>query len=68
DKITMYGDGNSSKLTGDIIKTLTQVSNGIQETAGVNLSQIINKFVSKENKNSNQNDDTNKVKNTDIVE
>ncbi|MBR1443610.1 MAG: flotillin family protein [Firmicutes bacterium] len=59
DRITMYGDGNSSKLTGDIIKTLTQVSNGIQETAGVDLSQIINKFVSKENTTSNQNDTVN---------
>lgn len=25
DKITMYGDGNSSKLTKDIMTTLTQV-------------------------------------------
>ena len=45
DKITMYGDGNSSKLTGDIIKTLTQVSNGVQETVGINLSDVINKFI-----------------------
>lgn len=50
DKITMYGDSNSSKLTGDIISTLTQVTNGIQESAGINLADMLNKFVKSDNK------------------
>ena len=44
DHITMYGEGNSTKLTGDIIKTLTQVTNGIQESTGLDLKSVINKF------------------------
>ena len=29
DKITMYGDGNSSKLVGDIIGSTTKVTDGL---------------------------------------
>ncbi|MFQ9680339.1 MAG: hypothetical protein ACLRZH_09800 [Ruthenibacterium lactatiformans] len=32
DKITMYGDGNSAKLTRDIMQTVTQVTDGLKET------------------------------------
>lgn len=39
--ITMYGEGNTAKLTGDITKTLTQVSSGITDSMGIDLKTII---------------------------
>ena len=44
DKITMYGDGNSSKLMKDIMGTLTQVTDGLQESTGINLSSVLAGF------------------------
>ena len=35
DRITMYGDGNSAKLTKDIMQTVTQVTDGLKESTGV---------------------------------
>lgn len=34
--ITMYGDGNTAKLTGDITKTITQITNGLTDSLGIN--------------------------------
>ena len=45
DKITMYGDGNSSKLVKDIVGTLTQVSDGLKESTGVDLQSVLSGFV-----------------------
>lgn len=44
DKITMYGDGNSSKLVKDIINTLTQVTDGLKESTGVDLQTVLASF------------------------
>ena len=41
DKITMYGEGNSAKLTGDIMNTIDQVNNGLGETMGLDLKSIL---------------------------
>ena len=41
DKITMYGEGNSAKLTGDIMNTIDQVNNGLGETMGFDLKSIL---------------------------
>ncbi|MDO5397573.1 MAG: SPFH domain-containing protein [bacterium] len=41
DKITMYGDGNSTKLVSDIVRTMTQVSDGVQESTGLDLKSVI---------------------------
>ena len=35
DSITMYGDGNTAKLTGDITTTVKQVTNGIKDATGI---------------------------------
>lgn len=35
DKITMYGDGNTAKLTGDITQTLSQITEGIKDATGL---------------------------------
>ena len=44
DKITMYGDGNSSKLMKDIMGTLTQVTDGLRESTGIDLSSVLAGF------------------------
>lgn len=44
DKITMYGDGNSSKLMKDIMNTLNQVTDGMKESTGIDLNSIIAGF------------------------
>ena len=39
--ITMYGEGNTAKLTGDITKTLTQVTNGLTDSLGIDLRTVL---------------------------
>lgn len=41
DKITMYGDGNSSKLVGDVMKTSNQILDGLKEATGIDINQIL---------------------------
>ena len=45
DKIYMYGDGNTSKLTGDIMKTVSQVSEGLSESMGIDLKTVLSSFL-----------------------
>lgn len=45
--ITMYGEGNTAKLTGDITKTLTQITNGLTDGLGVNPANILNSMIAK---------------------
>lgn len=44
DSIYMYG-GESSKLTEDIMKNVTQISEGVSQTLGIDLKQIANAYV-----------------------
>ncbi len=44
DRITMYGDGNSTKLMKDIMNTLNQVTDGMKESTGIDLSAILAGF------------------------
>ena len=44
DKIYMYG-GDSSKLTENVINTVTQVSEGLGETLGIDVKTILNGFL-----------------------
>lgn len=44
DKITMYGDGNSSKLMKDIMNTLNQVTDGMRESTGIDLGSVLAGF------------------------
>lgn len=55
DKITMYGDGNNSKLVGDITKAVTQVSDGLNDSLGVDIKSLLigalgNSVLNKDNK------------------
>lgn len=45
DKITMYGDGNTSKLVKDITEATTQASSGLLDGLGIDLKQMVNSFV-----------------------
>lgn len=45
DKITMYGDSHSSKLTGDIINTVTKVTDGVKESTGIDMPSVIAGFL-----------------------
>ena len=41
----MYGDGNTAKLTGDIMKTINQVSDGLTESMGIDLKTVLSSFL-----------------------
>ncbi len=45
DKITMYGDGNSSKLMKDVMGTVVQVTDGLKESTGVDLTAVLSGFL-----------------------
>ncbi len=45
DKITMYGDGNNTKLMKDIMNTVNQVTDGLKESTGVDLSAVLSGFL-----------------------
>lgn len=45
DKITMFGDGNTSKMTGDIVNSITQISEGLTESMGIDLKTMIAAFL-----------------------
>lgn len=45
DKITMYGDGNSSKMMKDIMGTVVQVTDGLKESTGVDLTSVLAGFL-----------------------
>ena len=50
DSITMYGEGNQSKLVGDVMKTTNQVMAGLAEN-GIDIKDMLNKFLTKNNNN-----------------
>ena len=45
DKITMYGDGNNAKLVGDITKSLTQITDGLNDSLGVDVKSLVTDFL-----------------------
>lgn len=50
DKITMYGDGNTTRLTKDVMTTVAQVTDGLKESTGVDLTRVLNNFVADKGK------------------
>lgn len=61
EKITMYGDGNSAKLMKDIMGTVTQVTDGLKESTGVDLQAVLSGFLGGKLSN-NDDKPVNKVK------
>ncbi|MCM1118302.1 MAG: SPFH domain-containing protein [bacterium] len=45
EKITMYGDGNNAKLTRDIINTVNQITDGLKDSTGVDLTAVLSGFL-----------------------
>ena len=45
DKIVMYGDGNSTKLVGDVMSSTSQIMEGMKESTGIDLGALISGFV-----------------------
>ena len=59
DRITMYGDGNSAKLMKDIMSTVTQVTDGLKESTGVDLSAVLSGFLGGKVAAGSSNEETN---------
>ncbi len=71
DRITMYGDGNSSKLMKDIMGTVVQVTDGLKESTGVDLQAVLAGFLGGKVANTNTtntNIKNNGINNQDIIE
>lgn len=45
DKIVMYGDGNPTKMVRDVMNSASQIMEGMKESTGIDLSDILNKIV-----------------------
>lgn len=45
DRITMYGGGNGAKLVGDTVDTVSQISEGLSQSLGINLKALLNSAV-----------------------
>lgn len=45
DRITMYGDGNTTKLMKDVMGTVVQITDGLKESTGVDLSAVLAGFL-----------------------
>lgn len=45
DAITMYGDGNTSKLVGDVTNSVSQVVEGMKASTGIDLPGLLNSAV-----------------------
>lgn len=45
DHITMYGDGNSTKLVGDTVNSVSQLSEGLSQSLGIDLKALLNGVV-----------------------
>ena len=55
DKIVMYGDGNSTKLVGDVMTSTSQIMEGMKETTGIDLGSLLAGFVGGKAASSQQN-------------
>lgn len=45
DSITMYGTGNEAKLVEDTTNTLTQVNSGLNDSLGINITELMSSIV-----------------------
>ncbi len=49
DRIVMYGDGNSSRLVRDVMSSASQVVEGIRESTGLDLADLLSGIVNRAN-------------------
>ena len=45
DKITLYGEGNSAKMVGDVMKSADQIVSAVSESTGLDLKTVLASFV-----------------------
>ncbi|MBP5192998.1 MAG: flotillin family protein [Eubacterium sp.] len=45
DKITMYGEGNTARLTEDVTKSFKQTIDGLSDSMGVDLNTVVSSFL-----------------------
>ena len=45
DSITMYGEGNTAKLTGDITTTMKQITDGVKDATGIDPMAMLAGFL-----------------------
>jgi flotillin len=45
DKITMYGDGNSTKMVGDVMRSADQIMEAISETTGIDVKTAVASYL-----------------------
>jgi len=43
DKIVMYGDGNATKMVSDVMKSSSQIMDGLLEATGIDLKELLTK-------------------------
>ena len=53
DKIVMFGDGNSTKMTKDIMGSVTQIVEGVKESTGVDLTSWLKEMTAGKSKKNN---------------
>ncbi len=49
DKITMFGDGNSTKLVKEMVTNTTQVLDGLKESTGLDVAQLLAGYLTGKN-------------------
>ncbi len=45
DKIVMYGDGNTTRLTRDVINSTNQIVEGVRESTGLDIASLLGGFL-----------------------
>lgn len=58
DKITMYGEGNSSKMVGDIIGSTVKITDGLTEATGIDVRALLAGFLGGKMADSNKKNST----------
>ena len=53
ESIHMYGEGNSAKLVGDVMKTSNQILEGVKEATGLDISTILGSYLGSSINNKN---------------
>ena len=44
-EITLYGEGNSAKMVGDVMNTANQILAGVEEATGINLANMLSSYM-----------------------
>lgn len=51
DSITMFGEGNTAKLTKDVTTSMEQIMNGVSSSLGFDVKSVLEGFLTQENSN-----------------